>query len=539
MKKVSLLISLSLLILLTISCSNSPQEFRTIKPEVLKDKIAGGWAGKMIGVTYGAPTEFRAQQRINEDPIKWEPSDIKGSMWQDDIYVQLTFLMSMDKYGMDAPSKKFQEMFAKAGYGLWHANMQARKNYYDSIFAPLSGSPEYNLHADDIDFQIEADYIGFMCPGMPQTASGIADKIGRIMNYGEGVYGGIFVAALYSEAYFESDILKIIEKALMSIPAESDYYKIISDVIKLHQHYPSDWRAAWKELENKWGDVDICGAGSPFNIDAKLNGAYIAIGLLYGDGDPMKTLEITTRCGQDSDCNPSNALALLGVINGFSWFPASMQEGVKALGDSLFIFTSYSFNSAVSSTEKYALDLIMKGGGKVRDNMIKIKTQQPLAPVNENSFPDVVFDKLIPVTDKTAFSFKGSWKPFEIYSENDKKPVLQSMYGEKASDELEIAFSGTGISIVGNWYKDGGKADIFVDGNLHRTIDTYYNFANQQHTESIWHILNLKPGDHKVRLVVKGEKRPESGGTRVYITSAIIFRTEPKKNESYKFSFEQ
>ncbi len=123
-------------------------------------------------------------------------------MWQDDIYVQLTFLMSMDKYGIDAPAKKYQEMFAKAGYWLWHANMQARKNWYDSIFAPLSGSPEYNLHADDIDFQIESDYIGFMCPGMPQTASEIADKIGRIMNYGDGIYGGIFVAALYSEALF-------------------------------------------------------------------------------------------------------------------------------------------------------------------------------------------------------------------------------------------------------------------------------------------------------------------------------------------------
>ena len=94
----------------------------------------------MIGVTYGAPTEFRAQSRIYEDSIKWKPSDIKGSMWQDDIYVQLTFLMSMDKYGIDAPAKKYQEMFAKAGYPLWHANMQARKNYYDSIFAPASGS---------------------------------------------------------------------------------------------------------------------------------------------------------------------------------------------------------------------------------------------------------------------------------------------------------------------------------------------------------------------------------------------------------------
>ena len=301
-------------LIVIVSCKNSPEGFRTIKPAVLKDKIAGGWAGKMIGVTYGAPTEFRAQDKIFSDSIKWKPSDIKGSMWQDDIYVQLTFLMSMDKYGIYAPAKKFQEMFAKAGYPLWHANMQARKNYYDSIFVPASGSPEYNLHADDIDFQIEADYIGFMCPGMPQTASAIAEKIGHIMNFGDGVYGGIFVGALYSEAFFESDILKIIEKALGSIPAESDYSKIIMDVIKLYQQYPGDWKATWKELEAKWGDVDICGAGSTFNIDAKLNGAYIVIGLLYGEGDPLKTLEITTRCGQDSDCNPSNAMAVLGVI---------------------------------------------------------------------------------------------------------------------------------------------------------------------------------------------------------------------------------
>jgi hypothetical protein len=539
MNKSLQLISFSVIVLLVFSCSNSPQEFRSIKPEVLKDKIAGGWAGKMIGVTYGAPTEFRAQNKTYEDPIGWKPSDIKGSRTQDDIYVQLTFLMSMDKYGIDAPAKKYQEMFAKAGYGLWHANMQARKNFYDSIFAPLSGRPEYNLHADDIDFQIEADYIGFMCPGMPRTATSIADKIGRIMNYGEGVYGGIFVAALYSEAYFETDILKIIEKALMSIPAKSDYYKIIKDVIKLHENYPADWRAAWKELEAKWGDVDICGAGSTFNIDAKLNGAYIATGLLYGDGDPMKTLEISTRCGQDSDCNPSNALAVLGVIKGFSGLPSYMQEGVRAVSDSLFIFTSYSFNSAVSSTEKYALDLIVKGGGKVTDKSIKIKTQVPSAPPYENSFPNVVFDKNMQVTDKSGWSFHGNWKPYEVYSGSDNKPEVQSMYTEKSTDELEISFSGTGISIVGNWCKDGGKADLYVDGIFHMTIDTYYNFANQQHTESIWHILNLLPGDHKIKLVVKGKKRPESEGTRVYVRSAVIFKTEPKKNESYKFSFEK
>jgi len=539
MKKTNLLISLTTIILIVISCRNSSVEFRTIKPEVLKDKIAGGWAGKMIGVTYGAPTEFRAQSKIFEDSIKWKPSDIKGSLWQDDIYVQLTFLMSMDKYGIDAHAKKFQEMLAKAGYPLWHANMQARKNYYDSIFVPASGSPEYNLHADDIDFQIEADYIGFMCPGMPKTASDIAEKIGHIMNYGDGVYGGIFVGALYSEAFFESDILKIIEKALRSIPGESDYSKIIKDVIKLHQQYPSDWQAAWKELEAKWGDVDICGAGSTFNIDAKLNGAYIVIGLLYGEGDPLKTLEITTRCGQDSDCNPSNVMAVLGVMKGFSGLPADMQKGVKAIGDSIFINTTYSFNSAVTSTNKYALDLILRKGGKVTDKKIMVKTQSPVAQVPEVSFPNVVFDKRVSVFEETGWLFKGKWKPFEITSESDNKIIKQSMYAERAGDELVIDFNGSGISIEGNWYKDGGKADIYVDGNLHRSIDTYYDFANQQHTVSIWHVLNLQPANHKVRIVVKGEKRPESAGTRVYITSATIFRTAPKKNNSWKFFFEK
>jgi hypothetical protein len=527
-----------ILVLVTVSCKNTPEGFRSIKPEVLKDKIAGGWAGKMIGVTYGAPTEFRAQGKIYSDSLKWKPSDIRGSLWQDDIYVQLTFLMSMDKYGIDAPAKKFQEMFAKAGYPLWHANMQARKNYYDSIFAPLSGTPEYNLHADDIDFQIEADYIGFMNPGMPNSASAIANKIGHIMNYGDGVYGGVFVAALYSEAYFESDIARIIDKALLSIPAESDYYKAIRDVIILHNQFPSDWQPAWKELENKYGDVHICAAGSTFNIDAKLNGAYIVMGLLYGEGDPAKTLEITTRCGQDSDCNPSNAMAVLGVIKGLSGLPSEMQNGVKTIGDSIFINTSYSFNTAVNNTYNYALKLIIKEKGTVTDSKIMVKTQLPLTAPVEVSFPNLLFDKKVTVFDSKDWSFRGKWTAFEVKG-SDNKPVKQSMFAEKAGDEIEIGFLGTGISLEGNWYKDGGKADIYVDGTLNRSIDTYYNFANQQHTESIWHILNLRPGEHKVRIVVKGEKRPESAGTRVYIASATIFKTGPKKNESYKFSFEK
>ncbi len=55
----------------------------------------------------------------------------------------------------------------------------------------------------------------------------------------------------------------------------------------------------------------------PFNIDAKLNAAYVVMGLLYGNGDFTRTLEISTRAGQDSDCNPSTAGGVLATMIGY------------------------------------------------------------------------------------------------------------------------------------------------------------------------------------------------------------------------------
>lgn len=542
MKKYTLNLIFASLFFSFLSCGNKQAaDTRTIPVEILKDKIAGGWAGKMIGVTYGAPTEFHALGKTFEDPIKWVPADVRGSMWQDDVYVQLTFLMAMDQYGIDAPAKKFQELFAKAGYQLWHANVQARKNYYDSIFPPQSGSPEYNLHADDIDFQIEADYIGFMCPGMPQTANKIADKIGHIMNYGDGVYGGIFVGALYSAAYFDNDILKIINQALLSIPAESDYAKIVKDVILLHKQYPKDWRAAWAELNSKWGKVQICGAGTTFNIDAKLNGSFVVMGLLYGEGDPAKTMEITVRCGEDSDCNPSNAMALLGVIKGFSGLPVEYQNAVKAMGDSLFVNTTYSFNKAVDKTLQYAQKLAVENGGESTASELKIKVQQPQPFALENAFPKLVFDKKVNVFADQGWIMKGKWNSYGYFNQWAKKEIKdQARVSGTKGDEISFSFDGTGVSISGNWFKDGGKADVYVDGQLKRTIDCFFNFAKQQHENmNIYHVTNLPNGKHTVRLVVKGEKRTESEGTNVYVTEAVVFKTADKINENYKFSFQK
>ena len=86
------------------------------------------------------------------------------------------------------------------------------------IMPPESGNWMNNPHADDLDFQIEADFIGLMVPAMIPQSLEIADRVGHIMNSGDGFYGGTFVAGLYSAVFRESEPAKIIDLALAGIP---------------------------------------------------------------------------------------------------------------------------------------------------------------------------------------------------------------------------------------------------------------------------------------------------------------------------------
>ena len=64
-----------------------------------------------------------------------------------------------------------------------------------------------------------------MTPGMPNVALEICDRVGHIMNSGDGYYGGVFVAGMYSYAFVEKDINKIINNALKIIPSKSTFFQ--------------------------------------------------------------------------------------------------------------------------------------------------------------------------------------------------------------------------------------------------------------------------------------------------------------------------
>ena len=171
-----------ILVIGAFACASDGSTYETELLSVLEDKVRGGWAGQMIGVSFGEPTEFRYQDRIipEEELPTWRPEMVVSTLNQDDLYVDMTFAAVLDAKGLDATTDDFGAMFRNAEYRLWHANLAARRALRRGVPATLSGTPEYNVHANDIDFQIEADFIGLITPGLPQASNDICLRAGRV-----------------------------------------------------------------------------------------------------------------------------------------------------------------------------------------------------------------------------------------------------------------------------------------------------------------------------------------------------------------------
>lgn len=341
---------------------------RRLSMAEFRDKMKGGWVGQVAGVAWGAPTEFHWKgQIIPEDKMpQWKPEMINHSFGQDDLYVEMTFLKTLEDHGLDVSIRQAGIDWANSGYRLWHANEAGRTNLRNGIAPPDSGHPQFNKHADDIDYQIEADFAGLVAPGLPNVVIELGEKFGRLMNYGDGIYGGQFVGAMYAEAFFQTDPVKLVEAGLKAIPAGSQYHECMTDVLNWYRQDPDDWQKCWQKIEDKYQKNPAyrrfsCDKGD-FNIDAKINGAYIVLGLLYGKGDPDQTIIISCRAGQDSDCNPSSAAGVLFTSIGFERLPAKF-KGIDQTKK--WSYTAYDFPGLIAACEKVARQGIAKGGGRI------------------------------------------------------------------------------------------------------------------------------------------------------------------------------
>lgn len=384
----------------------------TMNFSTYQDKLRGGWIGAIAGAAWGTSTEYHYVGRIiPEDEVPtWTPDLINDGLGStsDETYVEFPFMQALKDKGVNASWETWGPYFRDTKFDLAEANKSGRENLRKGIPAPYSGHYSNTGHdADSIDWQIETDWIGMITPAQPRSAIDIAWRGGHVMNYGDGVYGGVLIAAMHQAAFTATSVEQIVEAGRQAIPVGSRYREIIEDTLRWHTQNPDDWTATWDLLQDKWGLTDRSRPGEEFAINARLNGAYILLGLLYGKGDFAQTIVISMRAGQDSDCNPNNAGSIIGNWLGYAKIPTIYKSG---LDRSLkWPYTDYTFDKAIEVSTDLARQIMLFNGGSVsgsgNSEVWTIVNQGPVVPPILEQWP--ITDNELPTLNVQLSSLEG------------------------------------------------------------------------------------------------------------------------------------
>ena len=138
----------------------------------------------------------------------------------------------------------------------------------------------------------------------------------------------------------------------------------------------------------------------------------------------------------------------------------------------------------------------------------------------QNVFDDFFVEKDIAFDDH-RWRWTGDWQRTGIMLWRTER--VSNISGHKGA-EAAISFTGTGASIIGILLPNGGKAEVYLDGELSRAIDVYPDEPMAKARESIWHVFGLENKRHDVLVVVLGESFGDSQGTDISISGLLVFQ---------------
>ena len=294
-----------------------------LSESVYRDKVMGCWLGKNAGGSLGAPHEKMWGNEKTFD-ISFYTKMEEGGLPNDDLEIQLIWLMMLEDRGLDVTCKDFAEYwmnhigYCPDEYGCHKTNLRK------GLAPPISGKHN-NPFKDCMGCPIRSEIWACIAPGLPHVAvnyawhDAVCDHAG-----GESVYGELFNAALESAAFVISDRDTLLDIGLSVIPEDCKTAQTIC--LAREQHAAGK---TWLEARNAVYKF----AQHPFAQHSPINLGFQTIGWLYGE-DFGDSLCKAMNCGYDTDCTAATLGSILGIINGAKALP---EEWIKPLGNKIVL----------------------------------------------------------------------------------------------------------------------------------------------------------------------------------------------------------
>lgn len=256
----------------------------------LKERISAAWAGRMSGCLLGIPVEGWTRERItgfvgtsHQDPhreyltscvaseirrqfdvqdrdestsydrqMKGWINNIQYFPVDDDTNYTVAALRLLERRGRGFTTDQVAEnlLYSIPVLHVCTAERVAYRNLLNCTLPPRCAW-YLNPYREWIGAQIRADFFGYINPGDPHQAAGMAYRDACVTHVRNGVYAEMYVAALVSLAPCGMTSLEMIETAMLQIPPQSKLARALSDLLtdlrdgmdypaiveKIHYHY--------------------------------------------------------------------------------------------------------------------------------------------------------------------------------------------------------------------------------------------------------------------------------------------------------------
>ncbi len=112
-----------------------------------------------------------------------------------------------------------------------------------------------------------------------------------------------------------------------------------------------------------------------------------------------------------------------------------------------------------------------------------------------------------------SFSYTGTWVKAEGVDPTLQRTFRIDRYSATAGAAASCNFTGNQLRLVGMSGPDGGLAEVYLDGQK-QLVDLDF-WCPQPRWGVLYHCSGLKNGSHTLKIVVRGQGNPRSGGATV------------------------
>ncbi|WP_083494287.1 ADP-ribosylglycohydrolase family protein [Colwellia sp. MT41] len=226
----------------------------------------------------------------------------------------------------DAPLfKKFTDSKAVKENFLWQANEQARILMAQGMLPPATSEPENNAKYMMIDAQLTTEIFGLLAPVRADIALKLSHLPIRVSAKYDAQWIAQFYITMHSLASSVDKSLTMQEQtwwlagqASKVLPKDSYPAKMYDFIKSSYQQNTdkNDWEKTRDEVYQRYQVNNADGYIYHDPFEAGINFAASLVSLFYGQGDIVRTIQIGTLAGWDSDNPTATWGGLLGFMLG-------------------------------------------------------------------------------------------------------------------------------------------------------------------------------------------------------------------------------